>query len=310
MKKIGRNDPCPCGSGKKYKKCCGNNVVQFPSAIVKEELDQSFQRFQDYIVNKHSELLPEASPQSQEQQLGQFFSLLQGSLFQTQDDGTTIMEQFIEKEQKNVKRPMTKESLEAWANAVGGVFVLESEKEGVHVSSLFDGTTYPVMRDSIPLEDATEAPYYFGVLMQWGSVHQFIPIAIPKDQQQFDFYWNKLNEEQKSYEYFQTHLAEQFEAWLEAPVKEQDEQDNEQEQETQEESEVLTLLEDSVSSKMEKAWMSYYDTEQPNIRKPEVFAAALEFLAKDGVTKKATAEKHGVSPSSMSRRIKELENYM
>jgi preprotein translocase subunit SecA len=22
-KKIGRNAPCPCGSGKKYKKCCG-----------------------------------------------------------------------------------------------------------------------------------------------------------------------------------------------------------------------------------------------------------------------------------------------
>jgi uncharacterized protein YecA (UPF0149 family) len=21
--KIGRNDPCPCGSGLKYKKCCG-----------------------------------------------------------------------------------------------------------------------------------------------------------------------------------------------------------------------------------------------------------------------------------------------
>ena len=23
-KKVGRNDPCPCGSGKKYKKCCGS----------------------------------------------------------------------------------------------------------------------------------------------------------------------------------------------------------------------------------------------------------------------------------------------
>ena len=22
MKKIGRNDPCPCGSGNKFKKCC------------------------------------------------------------------------------------------------------------------------------------------------------------------------------------------------------------------------------------------------------------------------------------------------
>ena len=24
-RKIGRNEPCPCGSGKKYKKCCGLN---------------------------------------------------------------------------------------------------------------------------------------------------------------------------------------------------------------------------------------------------------------------------------------------
>ena len=23
--KTGRNDPCPCGSGKKFKKCCGRN---------------------------------------------------------------------------------------------------------------------------------------------------------------------------------------------------------------------------------------------------------------------------------------------
>ena len=30
VKKVGRNDPCPCGSGKKYKKCCGrgDNSVQ------------------------------------------------------------------------------------------------------------------------------------------------------------------------------------------------------------------------------------------------------------------------------------------
>ena len=23
LKDVGRNDPCPCGSGKKFKKCCG-----------------------------------------------------------------------------------------------------------------------------------------------------------------------------------------------------------------------------------------------------------------------------------------------
>ncbi len=26
LEKVGRNDPCPCGSGKKYKKCCGENA--------------------------------------------------------------------------------------------------------------------------------------------------------------------------------------------------------------------------------------------------------------------------------------------
>ena len=23
--KVGRNDPCPCGNGRKFKKCCGRN---------------------------------------------------------------------------------------------------------------------------------------------------------------------------------------------------------------------------------------------------------------------------------------------
>ena len=27
MKKIGRNDPCPCGSGKKFKKCCESTMI-------------------------------------------------------------------------------------------------------------------------------------------------------------------------------------------------------------------------------------------------------------------------------------------
>ena len=43
MAKIGRNQRCPCGSGKKYKRCCGNPLTQrrtttsvpFPDEIVK-----------------------------------------------------------------------------------------------------------------------------------------------------------------------------------------------------------------------------------------------------------------------------------
>jgi hypothetical protein len=36
-KKIGRNDPCPCGSGKKYKKCCLPKGITFREESAKEE---------------------------------------------------------------------------------------------------------------------------------------------------------------------------------------------------------------------------------------------------------------------------------
>jgi hypothetical protein len=40
MSKISRNDPCPCGSGEKYKKCCIDKVLPFsgPNGINGEEL--------------------------------------------------------------------------------------------------------------------------------------------------------------------------------------------------------------------------------------------------------------------------------
>jgi hypothetical protein len=31
--KPGRNDPCPCGSGEKYKKCCGKVIALAPTAV-------------------------------------------------------------------------------------------------------------------------------------------------------------------------------------------------------------------------------------------------------------------------------------
>ena len=46
MAKCGRNDPCPCGSGKKYKKCCGQkkslsqrSFSQLTSSITQTGID-------------------------------------------------------------------------------------------------------------------------------------------------------------------------------------------------------------------------------------------------------------------------------
>lgn len=50
MSKIGRNDPCPCGSGKKYKKCClsKDEVVRAKELVsVSEMSDTELDRFLD-----------------------------------------------------------------------------------------------------------------------------------------------------------------------------------------------------------------------------------------------------------------------
>src|SRR3989338_7707021 len=45
MKKTGRNDPCPCGSGKKLKQCCGSlqNKETLPATPLKASIQESLQ---------------------------------------------------------------------------------------------------------------------------------------------------------------------------------------------------------------------------------------------------------------------------
>ena len=40
MAKIGRNEPCPCGSGHKFKKCCMNNPPASPPQPTQEQQPQ------------------------------------------------------------------------------------------------------------------------------------------------------------------------------------------------------------------------------------------------------------------------------
>lgn len=53
-KTIGVNDPCPCGSGKKYKKCCKNKEFKFYFATLSEN-----EVFEDINGNTFNEVCVE-----------------------------------------------------------------------------------------------------------------------------------------------------------------------------------------------------------------------------------------------------------
>lgn len=54
MKKIGRNEPCPCGSGKKYKHCCERNAEANPAASLADTSPrQSILQYLQAAVEHH-----------------------------------------------------------------------------------------------------------------------------------------------------------------------------------------------------------------------------------------------------------------
>lgn len=57
-KKVGRNDPCPCGSGKKYKKCCGMYDHNQKAKLSKSDVDLFYETWMGLLayVNERKQL--------------------------------------------------------------------------------------------------------------------------------------------------------------------------------------------------------------------------------------------------------------
>ena len=63
MAKVGRNDPCPCGSGKKYKKCCGRTA----QANALNEVARIGYKWIDMMINQTIENALQANGHTQDQ---------------------------------------------------------------------------------------------------------------------------------------------------------------------------------------------------------------------------------------------------
>jgi len=60
-RKTPPNSPCPCGAGKKYKKCCGSSVMNFwsapaaPAELLDPALVVALSKAEDYIKKDRRE---------------------------------------------------------------------------------------------------------------------------------------------------------------------------------------------------------------------------------------------------------------
>lgn len=136
MKKIGRNDLCPCGSGKKYKNCCGkSNVITMESLIEKELMNVQVDLLKFALENYEEEVnefiadwIEEFDIPEEALEMFYLFTLV-WAITNFEIYGKTILEHFIDKKGSKWNRPRIRNILPTWSQAKPSVAIIEEQDE-------------------------------------------------------------------------------------------------------------------------------------------------------------------------------------
>ncbi|WP_338469638.1 SEC-C metal-binding domain-containing protein [Niallia sp. XMNu-256] len=163
MEKVGRNDLCPCGSGKKYKKCCGeSNVISIESLLDKELRDLQVDII-DFAVNTYEEEMNNFLAQRlselfiPEEALEMFhFFTVSWYITSIEIEGKTILEQYIDKNSYKWTRRRIKDILLSWKKTKPIIAIVQDQNESklLTLEDIFTNDIYKVkvLDDDHPVE--------------------------------------------------------------------------------------------------------------------------------------------------------------
>lgn len=309
---IGRNDPCPCGSGKKYKKCCANKEAVTVDVVVDEEMERVLQNFYELYPKKEDFEAYHAVGAKWNEALGDKLDIelveaiaIDYFFFEERLD---IWTGYLEKVLKDTIRPALKERLENWSHPSLLIGKIKEVKDDYMIVEQSDTKALVQLRREgerpIP-----ENVHVFCFILPIDEQHHlaissmiFFPVDHTAIFEQFFKektmnnsmeLWKKLVEngfEGNEFTDFETEVFDRIMAYLE-------EQGRDAER-------ILQLTQDFVVEK------------QPKARKPVAIAAgAIRFgndhgyFEKIDTTVKAIAEYFDVSASSLNKYERELAEY-
>lgn len=330
--KVNRNEPCPCGSGKKYKKCCGlQKTVSITSMIEKEVMDLQTQLIQyamheyDVEIDKDFESKIDSilTDDEDEMEYYLFVHMIWFALFVPIDQGRTILERFIEERARTIQRPQVKEILQSWKSPrpIAGRMLARTDDYMTVKDTLTDDVLQIKLLEEV---ETTENSYLFAFIVPFGTENIFFPTVFDLE--------GELDEKEEKFikESFANSpytdaiefLTDEFiELMNELPFATVGYSPNDFEWKRDAHKEVGLLFEEKMK-KMDAPntaiatgiilWYRYCEKEPMLIKKPETYAAAIHYLNMKlnpliNVTKKEIALKYGISPSTLGTAITDLE---
>lgn len=329
---IGRNDDCPCGSGKKYKKCCLNKVVSMDE-IIGKELNHLQEQLYGYFEQKDAEMFytildryfPEDEITEEEGILLTTLLILWATL-EKPFMNKTLVEQFIEEKRRGKQlRPAVLTQLEKWSNIHPSFSKIMNMTDG-NWMEVEDVATKEIKRVKV-FDNAPELEvgmFLLGFLLPYGSYYSYFLLALHFGKGDGDIVADTLSQlyEDSDYKVFAEFLSIEFPYILNwvlfdfDPVEELRWDDPAYFR-------VVDLFAERATQDYEYSnqlldlgailWNIYCLKEKPSIRKPEVYAAGLHYFIDTNIpglgilTQKELADRYGVSATALSRAYRKME---
>lgn len=203
--RINRNDPCPCGSGKKYKKCCGSKDVIVISDRMEGEIIALQGEAIEFAKHVYGEPLQESFEledlpyfDKEERDFYEFVHMFWFTAFGELDSGERIMDLFIEEMLPVLKNSYLKDILQKWDKPFAFAGIIKERNESkLLVEDAMSGQSFTVTILE-PYRDIETGRFAFGMLLPYLDHHVFFPAPFELGGENSDAYRDFLLREYKA----------------------------------------------------------------------------------------------------------------
>ncbi|SCB84340.1 helix-turn-helix, Psq domain [Fictibacillus enclensis] len=310
MSKVRRNDPCPCGSGKKYKHCCQRSLT---TTKMKQMVEISrhleglakfaFDNFHEDMGKKTRNFIQQFNVDNEQVETYANLMVCWLIFHSAVQDGKTPVELYL-MEQKEKEERQVYEVVKEWKNTTPSLYTVQ-EQLTRNVYKLRDYFTHQEHTVEIHSESLPEVELLVaGSLIATGEHQEFyidyakIPVSA-----------SDLSKKLQTIQSEQLTMKDDFPNVLHillskksaVPVNDS----------------VLAILKNTASSEIyEKAiplWDQWNNSQKLTVRKEQLFAAALHYfvskhLLEEGTSQAETAAYYDISASSLSAKYRQLKN--
>lgn len=333
MKKIGRNDLCPCGSGKKYKNCCGkSNVITMESLIEKELMNVQVDLLKFALENYEEEVnefiadwIEDLDIPEEALEMFYFFTLV-WAITDFEIYGKTILEHFIDKKGSKWNRPRIRNILPTWSQAKPSVAIIEEQDEN-QLLTLEDIFTNEIKKVKV-LEDhpVETGGIVVGILLPAGEIFIFftsfidLPAGLTEKVKKGVYQLFEKSDEGNPNEFLSTFYPEILHFFIFGPNPAAEDLEWLSQKHLEVAQEFQDYMEDIYDEVIIKLgvylWHQYCLKKNPKVMKPSVYVATLRYLIDqfipygEWVTQNELAEEFEISSSSISAKYRDMEKVL